>query len=68
MFMNLISEEKLRAALQPYRVAPEAFEAGVRQRLFEAETQRARDPFAGISPLWRAAAAMLPLPLFTGCQ
>jgi hypothetical protein len=68
MSVNLISEDSLRAVLRPHRVSPESFEAGVRQRLSEAEGQRARNPFAGLSPMWRAAAAMLPLPFITGCQ
>jgi len=66
--MNLISEDNLRAALRPYRVEPETFEAGVRERLKAAQRERVDDPLAGLSPLLKCVAAFLPLQLITGCK
>ena len=47
MSVNLVPEDDLRAALRPYRVDPDTFEAAVRERLKAAERQRADEP-------WRA--------------
>src|SRR5262249_29189843 len=68
MPVNLIPEENLRTALRPCRVDPLAFEAAVRRRLEAAETGREDDPLAGLSPLLRGVAGLLPLPLITGCK
>lgn len=68
MSVNLVPEDQLRAALRPYRVDPEAFEATVRQRLQAAARQREDDPLAGLSPLLRSAAACLPLQVITGSK
>ncbi len=61
MPLDLISEDELRAALLPHRPDAEAFEAGVRQRLTEMEKEAEDDPLAGLPPLARSAAALLPL-------
>jgi hypothetical protein len=66
MSLNLVSEESLRSALRPFRVDPASFEAGVRARLHAGASPRDRDPLAGMSPLLRSAAAILPLPLLAG--
>jgi hypothetical protein len=68
MPVNLIPEDNLRAALRPCRVDPITFEAAVRRRLDGAETEREDDPLAGLSPLLKSVAALLPLPLITGCK
>jgi hypothetical protein len=68
MPVNLIPEENLRTALRPCRVDPLAFEAAVRRRLEAAETGSEDDPLAGLSPLLRSVAGLLPLPLITGCK
>ncbi|MDB5391950.1 MAG: hypothetical protein JWM11_7596 [Planctomycetaceae bacterium] len=68
MLENSISEQELREALRPYQVDPNAFAAGIRQRLETAQTQRASDPMAGFSPFLRSAAACLPLAIFSGCR
>ena len=54
--------------MRPYRVDPETFEAGVRERLKAAQKERVEDPLARLSPLLRCAAAFLPLQLVTGCK
>jgi len=58
MSIDLIPEDDLRAALRPYRVDPDAFEAAVRERLKAAETQRDDEPLARLSPWLRSAAAI----------
>lgn len=63
---ELIPESDLRAALRPYKVAGDDFEAGVRRRIQASEVERARDPLAGAPQLLRVAAATLPLPILTG--
>src|SRR4051794_10346412 len=68
MSMNLIPEDDLRAALRPYRVDPDKFEAAVRERLKAAQTQSADDPLVRLSPLLRSAAAFLPLEVLAGCK
>jgi len=68
MPVNLIPEDDLRMALRPHRVDPIAFEADVRQRLEAAETEREDDLLAGLSPLLKSVAALLPLPFITGCK
>jgi len=62
----LIAHDDLYAALQPLRVAPQPFEAGVRLRLQAAHPTRAAltVPLPQ-SPWLRAAASLLPLPLAT---
>src|SRR5262249_30651231 len=47
---------------------PVTFEAAVRRRLDAAETEREDDPLAGLSPLLKSVAALLPVPLITGCK
>jgi hypothetical protein len=68
MPVNLIPEDDLRTALRPCRVDPITFEAAVRRRLEAAETEHEDDPLAGLSPLLKSVAALLPLPLVTGCK
>jgi hypothetical protein len=68
MSVDLIPEDDLRAALRPYRVDPDAFEAAVRERLKAAETQRDDEPLARLSPWLRSAAAFLPLEVLAGCK
>jgi hypothetical protein len=68
MPVNFISDDNLRAALRPYRVDPEGFEAGVRKRVNATQRQRVEDPLARLSPLLRYVAAFLPLQLITGCK
>lgn len=68
MPVNQVAEGDLRKALRPYRYAPDAFEAGIRQRLASADLQPAPDPFVGVAPLLRSAAAFLPLGLLLGCK
>lgn len=63
---ELVPESDLRAALRPYRVVGDDFEAGVRRRIQAAEVERAHDPLAGAPQLLRVAAATLPLPILTG--
>jgi hypothetical protein len=67
MSVSLVPEDDLRAALRPYRVATDAFEAAVRARL-NASLSRVDDPIAGLSPALRSAAAFLPLEILTGGQ
>jgi hypothetical protein len=67
MSVTLVPEDDLRAALRPYRVDPDAFEAAVRARM-SASPRREADPFAGLSPALRSAAAFLPLEVLTGGQ
>ena len=66
MPLDLISEDELRAALLGHRPDADAFEAGVRQRLEAMEKEREDDPLAGLPPLARSAAALLPLQLIAG--
>jgi hypothetical protein len=68
MSVNLVSEENLYAALHPYRVVPETFEAAVRERLDAAQRQRHARPLDGLSPRLRSAAAFLPLEILTGTK
>lgn len=68
MPVNSISEDNLRAALRPFRVDPETFEAAVRERLKAAEREGEYDPLASLSPLLRSVAAFLPLQVITGCK
>jgi hypothetical protein len=68
MPVNLIPEDSLRAALRPYRVAPETFEAGVRARLEAAATKPPIERLKGLPPGLRNAAALLPLEIFTGSK
>lgn len=60
MSVTLVSEDNLRAALRPYRVDPDAFDAAVRERLAR-DSKRQADRFANMSPALRGAAAFLPL-------
>lgn len=61
MSVNLVSEDDVRSVLHPFRVDATSFEANVRKRLQQAEVQRACDPLAGLAPLPRSVAAMIPL-------
>jgi hypothetical protein len=65
MSVTLVPEGNLRAALRPYRVDPDAFEAAVRARL-NASLRRIDDPIASLSPALRSAAAFLPLEVIIG--
>ena len=67
MSVTLVPEDDLRAALRPYRVDPDAFEAAVRARL-NASLSRVDNPIASLSPALRSAAAFLPLEIITGGQ
>ncbi len=67
MSVTLVPEDDLRAALRPYRVDPDAFEAAVRARL-NASSRRVDDPSASLSPALQSAAAFLPLEIITGGQ
>ncbi len=62
MSVNLIEEQKLRAALRPFRVGRAAFERAVRQRIEKRRTDRDNDPLTGLPSWLRTAAALLPLP------
>jgi hypothetical protein len=64
---KMVSEEDIRSALRSKRVNPQNFEAQVRARIALAHNQRAVDPWTGVSPILRAAAAFLPLSVL-GCQ
>src|SRR4051812_45873995 len=66
MTVNLIPEDDLRAALRPHRVAADEFEATVLERMAEMEQEQSADPLERLSPLARAAAAMLPIQIFAG--
>lgn len=68
MPVNPVAEEDLRRALRPYRCAPDVFEAGIRQRLAATDGHPNPDPFVGVSPLLRSAAAFLPLSFLVGCK
>ncbi|WP_406698239.1 hypothetical protein V5E97_05225 [Singulisphaera sp. Ch08] len=68
MPLNPVPEDQLRDALRPYRAEPGRFEAAVRARLETADRRRQDDPLACLSPFLRGAAALLPLPFFTGCR
>ena len=58
MSVALVPEELLRAALLPHRADPNAFEAGVRARLAQAEADR--ESAVELSPMLRAVASLLP--------
>ena len=68
MPLNPVPEDQLRDALRSYRAEPGRFEAAVRERLETADRRRQDDPLACLSPFLRGAAALLPLPFFTGCR
>ncbi|SFI35479.1 hypothetical protein [Planctomicrobium piriforme] len=67
MSVNLVSDENLRAALQPYQVDPQTFEAGVRTKIATGSKDRVIASGAALSPLLRAAAVFLPLSML-GCR
>jgi hypothetical protein len=66
MPVNLIGEDEIREALRPRRPDPRAFEAKVRERLESPAKEQEEDPLAGLSPLLRSAAALLPIQVITG--
>ncbi len=66
MPVNLVPEDDLRTVLRPHRVVPDTFQASVRERLQIAERQQAADPLVGLSPLSRAAAALMPWQILAG--
>jgi hypothetical protein len=68
MPLNPVPEDQLRDALRAYRAEPGRFEAAVRERLETADRRGRDDPLANLSPFLRGAAALLPLPFFTGCR
>ncbi len=63
---DLVPEEQLRAALRPLKVNAAAFKAGVLDRIDALEAEQAADPFAHSSSFFRAAAAILPVPILGG--
>jgi hypothetical protein len=67
MSVTLVPEDDLYAALRPYRVDPDTFEAVVRAQL-TAYSKRRSDPFADLSPALRGAAAFLPLEVIAPSQ
>jgi hypothetical protein len=64
---KIVSDEDLRSAIRSNRVEPQNFEAQVRARIALAYNERAVNPWAGLPPILRAAAAFLPLSVL-GCQ
>ncbi len=67
MSVNPIAEEDLWAALRPFRVDSQTFEAAVRTKISSDTHEHEIDHWAGFSPLVRAAASFLPLTVL-GCR
>ena len=67
MSLDVIPEEDLQAALRPFRVDPQTFEAGIHSRIETGFSERVIVPWVGFSPFLRAAASFLPLSVL-GCR
>ncbi len=68
MSVNLVSEEDLRSLLRPFQTDAAQFEADVMARLQVVSQRQVDDPLAGVSRLFRSAAAYLPLAVLPGCK
>ena len=68
MSVNLVSEEDLRSLLRPFQTDAAQFEADVMARLQVVSQRQVDDPLAGVSRLFRSAAAYLPLVVLPGCK